>query len=332
MEVVAMRYGVHSMRAFATVAAVLLAVGVAALAWLADPADAKGGKKKGPKPDLVVERRGTTAGQDYLFRNEDGTASFTDRTANVEKVTAGKSRTALVLIHAPEVDRTVVASRAVPKLKKEESDSGIGAETFGGNLPPGEYFAFVCADIDDKVKEKKEGNNCRALTERVYVIARAWDGQLNGSGPTVAGDGVTETWSSYDASLRFVEYLGDGQFTYAFRGSVTYSISGTDSDGCAYSGSDTAILSGDAEVNTLTLDHRSEEYSGSAGVPLSSFTWKLVCEGFVEDYLEGPLSWAQAFIDVNPQDDFQPLPFGSRLLAGSSTDEFGSQFSWFFVA
>jgi hypothetical protein len=328
-----MRYGVHSMRAFPTVAAVLLAAAVAALAWLAEPADANRGKKKGPKPDLVVERRGTTAGQEYLFRNEDGRASFTDRTANVEKVTAGKSRTALVLIHAPEVDRTVVASRAVPKLKKEGSDFGIGADTFGGNLPPGEYFAFVCADIKDDVKEKKEGNNCLALPERVYIIARAWDGQLNGSGPTVAGDGVTETWSSSDASLRFVEYLGDGQFTYAFRGSVTYSISGTDSDGCAYSGSDTFNVSGEGEVGNLTLDHRREEYYGNAGVPLSSFTWTLVCEGFSQDYLEGPLSWAQAFIDVNPQDDgVQPLPFGSRLLAGSSTDEFGSQFLWFFVA
>jgi hypothetical protein len=222
-----------------------------------------------------------------------------------------------------------VATRAVPKLKGGKSDFGTGGGALAGELPAGEYFAFICADFDDRVKEKKEGNNCLALEERVYVIEREWAGQLDGSGPTASGGSTTESWTSADASFQFSEYLGDGRFKYLFHGSVTYTVSGTDSEGCTYSGSDTTSLAGNAAGEGLILDLRKEEYFGGQGVPGFPFNWDYVCEG-VPSQIGGPLSIAGGFIVVNPQEiDTHPLPFGSTTLTGSSTSDFnGSTFGW----
>ncbi len=305
---------------------VVLGTVAAALAVLAAPAPAA-------KPDLFIARQ-ATVNPDYFFRGEGTNAGFTDRTKNKGKENAGRSKTSLVLLHPPQVREEMVASRSVPKLKPGASDFGQGGDPVADSFPPGVYDAIVCADYKDKVKEKNEDNNCAPL-DPVYVIVRTWAGQLSGSGPTT-DPGLTERWESFDTEFRFAENLGDGRFRYLFNGSITYTVSGTDSEGCEVSGTDTASFSGGTDVagQGLVLDYRKEEYFGNSGIGGFPFTWRRTCEGFFQDELPGPLSIAGGFIVVNPQEvDLKDMPFGSTALADSAVEENnGSQFSWLFGA
>lgn len=299
-----------------------MTVAAVALAMLPAPAPAA-------KPDLIIARQATVS-PDYFFRGEGTNAAFTDRTKNKGKAKAGRSKTSLVLVHTPEVRGKAVASRNVPKLKPGESDFGQGGDSLPDSLPPGAYDAIACADHKDKVKEKNEDNNCADLG-RVHVIVRSWFGFLNGSGPTAAGGNVTETWESGDMTLEFIEDLGDGRFRYGFSGPIRYTVSGTDSLGCDYSGSDTTTVApDDVGGQGLVLDYRKEEYFGNSGIGSFPFTWTQSCPDGFSDPVPGPLSVAGGFIVVNPQEvDLPPMPFGSTALQGAATnDNNQSTFGW----
>jgi hypothetical protein len=299
-----------------------LPVVAAALALLPTPAHAA-------KPDLVISSQ-NTVNPDYFFRGEGTNAGFTDRTKNKGKAKAGASKTSLVLLHPPQVRETAVASRDVPKLKPGKSDFGQGGDAVADSFPPGAYDAIVCADYRKKVKESNEDNNCAPLGP-VYVIVRSWFGTLSGNGPTT-DPGVSETWRSDDVNFAFAEDLGDGRFEYLFNGSVRYTVSGTDPEGCTWSGSDTATFTGGTDVagQGLILDYRKEEYFGSSGIGGFPFMWERSCPNEFPEDVPGPLSLAGGFIVVNPQEiDLPPMPFGSTSLTGSATNENnGSQFGW----
>jgi hypothetical protein len=284
---------------------------------------------KDERPDLVVAGQ-TTIDPDYFVRGT-GNAFFTGRVKNRGGATAKKSETALAFLHPPQVREREIASRETDKLKPGKSQFVSGGDTVP-DLPPGAYDAIVCADYKKKVKEKNEDNNCTQLGQ-VYVIVGSWFGTLSGSGPTAAGGSTTETWNSNDAELRFTENKGDGRMAYKFFGSLTYTISGTGSDDCEYSGTDTTAVSG-TSPGELVLDYRKEEYFGNQGIGDFPFSWRMVCDGFFQDVSPGPLSVAGGFIVVNPQEiDIPPLPFGSTSLTGSTVEENnGSQFGWLFGA
>lgn len=278
------------------------------------------------KPDLVIAGQ-ATVNPDYFLRGGGDVGTFTDRTKN-KGDKARASETSLVLVHSPEVRETVIGSRDVPKLKPGKSDFGNASADASG-LTPGAYDAIVCADYRDKVKEKNESNNCVDLGS-VYVIVSSWFGTLSGDGPTAAGGSTKEAWQSDDAEFRFVESLGDGRFSYKFHGSLTYTVSGTDSSDCEYSGTDTTTIAGDAVGQGLILDYRKEEYFGNEAVGGFPFTWRVTCEGFFQEESPGPLDVAGGFIVVNPQElETQPMPFGSTSLTGNATSDLnGSQFNW----
>ena len=303
-------------------AAALLPVVFATFAMLPTPAEAA-------KPDLVISGQ-NTVDPDYFFRAEGTNAGFTDRTKNKGKAKAGASKTSLILLHPPQVRERVVASRDVPKLRPGKSDFGQGGDPMADSLPPGAYDAIVCADSGKKVKESNEDNNCAPLGP-AYVIVRSWFGTLNGSSPALE-PGVTETWETSDASFEFAENLGDGRFKYEFRGSLHYTVSGTDSRGCSWSGSDTTALTGGADVGGqgLILDYRKEEYFGNSSIAGFPFTWQRSCPDEPPEELPGPANVAGGFIVVNSQEiDTKPMPFGSTTLQGSATNEHNSaQFGW----
>jgi CARDB len=261
------------------------------------------------KPDLIVTSQ-SVVDAEYFFRGEGTNVGFSDRTRNKGKEKAGPSKTSLVFLHPPQVRETVVTSRSVPKLNPDKSDFGSNTDPLPDSFPPGAYNALICADYKDKVKEKNEDNNCADLGQ-VYVIVRSWVGQLSGSGPTAGG--FNERWESNDVDYQFAENLGDGRFRYLFNGSVTYTASGTDGEGCEVSGSDTASFTGGTDVGGqgLILDYRKEEYFGNSGIGGFPFTWRRVCEGFLQDEVPGPLSIAGGFIVVNPQEvDTKEMRFG----------------------
>jgi len=299
-----------------TRAAVLLPLLAAALAAAA-PAYAA-------RPDLVISGQ-DVVNPDYFFRGEGTDALFTARTKNKGKARAGASKTSLVFLHPPQVPERVVASHDIPKLKPDKSHFGSTSEAVG-EFPPGAYDAIICADYKKKVKESNESNNCSAPGP-VYVIVRSWFGTLNGNGPAVPG--VTETWQSDDASFHFAEDLGDGRFRYEFSGTLRFTVSGTDSEGCAWSGS--TLLGGtDVAGQGLILDYRKEEYFGNSGIGGFPFLWEQSCPNEFPQDQPGPANVAGGFIVVNPQEvDLPPMPFGSTSLTGSATEENnGSQFGW----
>jgi hypothetical protein len=300
----------------------VLSAAVMAIAVLAAPA------AQAAKPDLVIAGQ-STLNPDYFFRGEGTNATFTDRTKNKGKAKAGPSKTALLLLHPPQVRERMVASRDVPKLKPGKSDFGQGGDPVADSFPPGAYDAIVCADHKNKVKESNESNNCSPL-DRVYVVVRSWFGTLSGNGPAVPG--VTETWQSDDASFHFAENLGDGRFRYEFAGTLQFTVSGTDAEGCSWSGSDSTTLPGGADVagQGLILDYRKEEYFGNSGVGGFPFVWQQTCPDEPPQDQPGPANVAGGFIVVNPQEvDLPPMPFGSTSLTGTATNENnGSQYGW----
>jgi hypothetical protein len=57
-----------------------------------------------------------------------------------------------------------------PRLKPRKKARVSGTVSVPGTVPPGTYYALVCADSGHQVKEKKERNNC-AASEGIMTIA-----------------------------------------------------------------------------------------------------------------------------------------------------------------
>ena len=175
-------------------------------------------------------------------------------------------------------------------------------------------------------------DNCTDAGD-VYVIAGDWSGSLEGTSPVDTG--VTETWESKDARFDYIApFPGRGRFTYRFYGSLHYTISGTDPDGCVWSGSDTTTIDGpeDRIGEGLILDYRKEEYFGDEDITSrDAFTWYVTCDGGPPEDVEGPYDFAADFINVSPMGiDTKPMPFGTTRLTDSAEETGGSgfHFTW----
>jgi hypothetical protein len=270
------------------------------------------------KPDLVVTGKpevspeGPSEGHVIGLRSE-----VTNKKQGKNKTSAaGASVTSLRLTHKPQVRDGVAVSQRVPKLKADESHSGGGQTTLKG-FPPGEYAAEVCADIEDKVKERNEKNNCTGIG-KIYVTVFSWTGSFGGS--SASEEGFTEEWGSDGAELLQVSADEDGRFNYVFIGSVHYSISGSDADGCSYGGAGQTSIP-QIGSDGLTLDYHKGQYWGSQGLGGDHpFTWTANCPGESPQDLEGPFDFAGGFIVVDPI-DAKPMPFGATKLTDSSVEE-----------
>ena len=263
---------------------------------------------------------------------------FKARTENRKKAkaVARASETALVLVHPPDQrpvhgDEIVLAD--VPKLKPGASHR-VGARGKARGFEFGEYRAKICADFEQQVNESNEHNNCSDAGD-VYVIAGSWTGTLKGTSPVDTG--VTETWTSEDAVFVWdggkAPSKGRGRFAYTFRGSLHYAISGSDPDGCAYSGSDMTTVDGSEDLigDGLIFDYRREDYFGDQDITYPGFTWYVTCPGDPPQTVEGPYDFAADFINVNPKGfDTKPMPFGTTELTDSATAVGGSgfRFTW----
>jgi len=307
--------------------------GVAAVAMSIALLPAAANAEKHVKPDLVITGKPVVSPEGPSEGHAVGlTSEVTNKEQKKKKgkgpetAPAGPSTTALRLTHKPQVSNRVAVSKDVPKLKPDESQSGTGTTTLQG-FPPGEYAAKVCADYKNKVKERDEDNNCAAIG-KVYVTIFSFGGSFGGS--TRAEEGFTEEWGSDGAELFQLSADGDGRFTYFFTGFVHYSISGSDADGCAYSGAGQTSIPLEGS-DGLTLDYHKGEYWGSQGLGGDRpFAWNATCPGEGPQELEGPFDFAGGFIVVDPI-DAKPMPFGTTNLkdsAAEETDGFTHNWTW----
>jgi hypothetical protein len=286
------------------------------------PMSAQAAKPEWQKPDLVIKGKSTVKPKWFLWGFGD-TAHFTARTRNTDeaKARAGASETSLVFRERKgrHEHKTPVVSNDVPALNPGTSHSGGASGDVPGRLPPGSYEALTCADYRDKVKESNERNNC-SKAGIVFVIPGSWNATLHGSAGIDIG--VTEAWRSDGASFEAGKYLGDGRFRYRFRGSLHYTASGTDVEGCVYGGEGSATVSSDDQLggseSGLTFDYRKGKYWGSEQAVGAEFPYNVSCQGET-DSITGPLDFAGGFIVVDPI-DAQPLEFGTVLISGSATE------------
>jgi CARDB len=299
---------------------VAFVMALAALALLAPSSQARG------KPDLVVTSAQLTS-RNYVFLGEQSTYSFKDTTKNHGSSTAGRSYTSLVLNETLAFptggsgDGHEFAARAVPRLKPDHSDKGSKSSTFTLSDPTfiGTYYAFVCADRDKTIAESREGNNCKNTNERLSIIPKTWKGTVSGSASVV--DGVTESWTAQDMTFKFDSYSAP-YFQYMASGDVSYSISGTDDQGCTWSGSGTATIGngGSLAVHVYFVD-----YDGGAVITDPVYTITRSCPNGSEGEIEGP--WNSTwFFTGQPT---IPDDVGVTELAGNyTTSDGGVHWEW----
>lgn len=120
-----------------------------------------------PRPDLAaaVGLAGTTVAPG-------ATASVSVTTANKGKARAGKSLTRLHLSPDPSWSKTdpvvgTVKTKALAPRKKLKAATTV---TVPAGTAPGTWYVVACADAARKVKEAKEGNNCRASAALTVTV------------------------------------------------------------------------------------------------------------------------------------------------------------------
>jgi hypothetical protein len=140
---------------------------LAALALLPGSADA--GKKR---PDLTVASISIAGPAGDLQPGE--SLKVDDKTKNRGKRKARASDTGFYLSSNGSLgpgDEPLVGTREVPKLKPRKSSKGTSNPRLAASsdLDPGSYRLLGCADSLGVVREKKEGNNCKAADGTVTV-------------------------------------------------------------------------------------------------------------------------------------------------------------------
>jgi len=120
---------------------------------------ASGASAAAKKPDLVVR----SASGVPASVAPGGSFAITDTVANSGRGVAKASSNGylLSLDGIQTADDTVLATRAIKKLKARKSSKGTVTLRVPAATPPALYVVLVCADQRRKVKEAKENNNCR---------------------------------------------------------------------------------------------------------------------------------------------------------------------------
>ena len=234
------------------VVCVLVAMTLAVAGASATPAEGKPKKR----PDLIVKsgafsRPGVGEVEFVVGHGETAEYVWTQRTQNRGKAVAPRSKTGVqILVDARHVISPRDARVNVPRLAPGKSHATRDRfEVFWDHTwDYGTYPTRICADVTRKVRESKEGKNCRT-THNIYVIPFGLTGTISGEAvQPLVYPGVTLSWSSRQASRSnstrtHSRSADEGIIGYAFRDPVPdvpdlqYTISGTNSlDGCAWQG------------------------------------------------------------------------------------------------
>lgn len=301
----------------ATLIVALMATAPAALAQKRAPA---------PKPDLVItDAQISYTGDKFVFQGErDPNISIVDTTANHGKHKAGWSVTKAYLEHGGK--RWLLAQREVPPLAPERDDGGSDLIVHVMDFPIGAYTLEVCADADHRYHKGTHKHECaRAGALDFWVAAARWTGSLSGEYESVLGN--VEKWSASNAEIAFSRYEGSGVFTYVLLGTVTWTDSGTDEDGCGWSGSGSSTFTrANQPAGAFVVDYKHEQYNGGFATPQHGYPITIACPDDTQSTNQGPEAPS---IFASHLGGPTPLPFGSTTLPGSpSTAALGLTFSW----
>jgi hypothetical protein len=148
----------------------LTSVALALLALLAGAAVA--GAK--PRADLKVTSVSVTPPAEGVAPGD--SLDVRDKTVNAGKRRARASSTRFYLSSDAALggsDVSLSGDRPVPRLKPRRASAGAAGPRLApdSSLAPGSYRLLACADGAARVKEKREGNNCRAASVVVSVVA-----------------------------------------------------------------------------------------------------------------------------------------------------------------
>lgn len=281
------------------------------------------------KPDLAVASAHvvTTGAKDgmYVFQGErDPNISIGDRTVNVGKGKAGWSVTKVFLEHGGQ--RWLLAQREVPPLAPKRGDSDTDLVVHLMDFPIGAYTLEFCADANHRYHEGTRKAQCGKVgTLDFWVAAKRWTGSIAGEYDAILGN--VERWSAPNAQLVFSRYEGSGIFGYDFVGTVTWTDSGTDEDGCTWSGSGSRGFGPQNPAGgAMGIDYKHEEYNGAFFQGAPFFQTNISCPNGGSSGVAAPE--AIGFFASHPGAP-TPLPFGSTTLPGSpTTGPLGTSFSW----
>lgn len=121
------------------------------------------------RPDLKVVSVSASASQVRAGR----ALAVTDKTRNAGTARAAATYTSFVLSIDKRASRSDIAlgRRKVPRLRPGKASTGRVSVTVPARTVPRSYYLLACADAPKKVRESREGNNCRVATRPVRVLA-----------------------------------------------------------------------------------------------------------------------------------------------------------------
>ena len=289
------------------------------------PAAASGAQK----PDLVPQD-GRFKGKPYSFIGEHLGHKLDYSTKNEGNKRAGPTVTKVFLQHGER--RIRLDARAVPGL-----DAGFQHSPPTENLanrnrwPVGEYELVLCVDVTNAERESNENNNCERIKKdfsRFYSVYHEYVGTANGTGPGHPFDtGVRENWTAHDIGFVMRDF-NRGVFTYVpdAQGTVTYTLGGTTSTNCTFTGSGALSLA--AHPNSfITVNWSSENYGGTA-TPFGNYPTQSSCDPGNPG--QGPLT-GFVFQTGLILGQTMPMPFGTRSLQGNYSDPLAidtTNYSW----
>ncbi len=123
------------------------------------------------RPDLVISGVSSAA---EVRAGERLRVSVT--TANHGRGRAGRSTTKLYLSADRTVGRdAVVASVGVPRLAAGKTHAATVRLSVPAHMRPGSYRLLACADARKRLRESREGNNCR-VSRRAVQVTKATGG------------------------------------------------------------------------------------------------------------------------------------------------------------
>ena len=281
-----------------------------------------------PRPDLTIEDAAIThpAGeQPFVFQNQrNPKISISDRNVNVGRGRAGRSVTKVYLEHGGK--RWLLAKRKVGPIAPGAQDFGHDVLVDTMNFPLGAYTAEICADANHANRESTRKPQCARAGALDFIVAAArWTGSVSGEYDPALGN--VEKWTSSNAELAFSSDEAGGIFEYAFLGTVTWTSSGTDDDGCVWSGSGSqTFTTEDQPIGSFSVDYKHEEYSGSFALGKQIYQANVACPGGGDSMAAAPEAPG---IIASGLGGPAPLPFGSTSLPGSPTHGLlGTTFNW----
>ncbi len=284
-----------------------------------------------PKADLVPAS-GQVSGSEYRFIGNRLNTEVEFETKNKRGKRAGPTVTKVYLQHSRR-ERYEFAAAAVPGLEAGETDRARDRVNGRNRFPAGRYSIVVCVDAKDQEPESNERNNCGQIEKKFedfYSAYHQYAGTANGTGPGHPFEqAVRETWTATGVGFVWETYNRPGVFSYEVGagGSAAYTVSGTTSTNCVFSGSRALPFAG-LPQSYVIVDWKQENYRGSLA-PGGGYEINSSCDP--GNPTTGPLTGYVFQTQDLVLGGTVPLPFGSRSLQGSANDPLAidtTNYSW----